>query len=236
MLFGLSRKLWFAALALGSLAITLGSAVYFDAEELPPFVIEKLPLANEELYLWALQVHVAAAALALPGCLLLMSSWVLKRAPRFHRHLGRLTGAAVLLALAPSGFYLAFFAKGGAAGTAGFLLTGGIIAAAMVQGIRTARAGRFAAHRRCTLHVVAQMSVAVTSRAMLFGLDAANFDPDLGYLLALWVPVLGSAAAVELLVRKRSLPSFISRRNHVPPADPRRAVDVHSGLGDPARA
>lgn len=230
----LPKKLWFAALLLGTAAITAGSAAYFDPEELAPFVIEKLPLANEELYLLALQVHVVAAALAMPGCLLLMTSWVLRRAPRLHRHLGRATGAAVLLALVPSGFYLAFFAKGGAFGTAGFLLTGGIIAAAMVQGIRTARAGRFAAHRRCTLHVVAQMSVAVTSRAMLFALDAANVDPDAGYLAALWIPVLGSAAAVELFVNK---PALFPWRNHAPPADARRAVDVYPVPREqPARA
>lgn len=77
-----------------------------------------------------------------------------------------MTGIVVLLALAPSGFYLSLFAKGSLAGTLGFVLSGVIVVVAMVQGIRTARAGNYAAHRRQAAHVLAQLSVAVTSRAM----------------------------------------------------------------------
>jgi hypothetical protein len=58
-------------------------------------------------------------------------------------------------------------------------------------------------------HVVAQMSVAVTSRALLLGFDAVGIDPDLAYVIALWGPVLGSAAVVEL-VSLRPVPSFRS--------------------------
>jgi hypothetical protein len=198
------RTVWLSALALGSFFITRGSLDYFGAD-LPEFVIEKLPLPWEQVWLGALKVHVVAAALALPGCLLLMSRTVLVRAPRLHRWAGRVTAAVVLLALVPSGAYLALFAKGGAWSTLGFLASGAIVAASMILAIRDARARRFAAHRRQVLHVLAQLSVAVTSRAMLVGFDAVAFDPGRAYLIALWLPVAASAIAVEL----------ISRRNHV---------------------
>jgi hypothetical protein len=199
------------ALALGSAFITLGSLDYFRAD-LPAFVVEKLPLPWEQLWLGALRVHVVAAAFALPGCLVLMSKTALTRAPRLHRWAGRATAAVVLLALVPSGSYLALFAKGGVLSTAGFLLSGAVVAAAMVQGVREARARRFAAHRRCVLHVLAQLSVAVTSRAMLFGFDAIVFDSERAYLIALWLPVAASALAVELISwRNHGLPSRDSR-------------------------
>jgi hypothetical protein len=112
----------------------------------------------------------------------------------------------------PSGSYLALFAKGGAPATAGFLASGAIAAAAMVQAIREARARRFPAHRRFVLHVLAQLSVAVTSRAMLSGFDAVAFDPDRAYLIALWLPVAASAAAVELICwRNHAWPSRSAR-------------------------
>src|SRR4029453_17962052 len=136
------------ALLLGSLAITLSSIVYFHFDELAPFVTEKLPLPAENLYLFALRLHVIAAALALAGCLLLSSKLILARWPKFHRVCGRLVGSLIMGALTPSGFYLAFFAKGGWAGTAGFLLSGALVMAAMVEGIRAARARRYARHRR----------------------------------------------------------------------------------------
>jgi hypothetical protein len=221
------RPLLLLALAAGSAVITAGSLVYFNADEYAPFVLEKLPLAREELFLVALQVHVVAAALALPGCLALVSTTVLRRAPRFHRWLGRVTGTVVLLALVPSGAYLSAFAKGGLPSTLGFVATGALMALGMVQGVRTARAQRFAEHRRWVWHVLAQMSVAVTSRAMLFAFDAVGADETVAYLVSLWLPVVGSALAVEVVTRKN--PLHLPWRNHAPPAaaldpDPRQPV------------
>jgi hypothetical protein len=210
------------ALALGSAAITAGSLVYFQGDEYAPFVLEKLPLAREELFVSALQVHVLAAAFALPGCLLLVSRTVLRRAPRLHRWLGRLVGVAVVFALAPSGFYLSLFAKGGLASTLGFVATGGVMLVGMVQGVRTARAKRFVEHRRWVWHVLAQMSVAVTSRALLFAFDAAGVAEESAYLVSLWLPVIGSALAVELITR--TTPLTLPWRNHAPP--PAAALDV----------
>ena len=50
-------------------------------------------------------------------------------------------------------------------------------------------------------HVIGQMSVAIVSRAMLLGFDSVGIDPDLAYVVALWGPVLVSAALVELVSR-----------------------------------
>lgn len=229
------------ALALGSAVITAASVVYFG-EELAPFVLEKLEqaLAREELWMLALRLHVVAAAVCLPACLVLSSSRVLRRAPRLHRWLGRVTGTLVLLLLVPSGFYLSFFAKGGLPSTVGFQLSGLIVAGAMVQGVRAARARRFVEHRRMVLHVLAQLSVAVTSRAMLFAFDAAAVDEITAYLISLWLPVLGSFALVELsTTRTRPSPaswrihegSADARHPHPRPHGPRRALGLGGNAG-----
>src|SRR4030095_13030253 len=148
--------LWLV-LWLGSLAITVSSVVYFHFDERAPFVIEKLPLPAEDLYLFVLRLHVIAAALALPGCLILSSKIILTRFSKFHRWCGRLVGSLIMGALTPSGFYLAFFARGGWAGTLCFLLSGAIVMAAMVQGVRAARAKKYARHRRLAFHVLGQL-------------------------------------------------------------------------------
>jgi uncharacterized membrane protein len=221
------------AMALGSATITLASLAYFDADELPAFVIEKLPLPHEDLWLGALRAHVAAAAFALPACLLLLLRIRSPRARRLHRWLGRVTAAVLLLALIPSGLYLSLYAKGGLPSTVGFVASAAIVLVALAQGVRTARAGRYAAHRRCMLHIVAQLSVAVTSRAMLFLLDAADANANLAYLFSLWLPVVGSAAAVELRLSRRG--PDIDRRNHeaLPAA---HLAPVGDRLGGPIRA
>lgn len=191
---------WFflAVMLAGSALITASSLAYFDFDTLPPFVIEKLPVRFESLWLWSLRVHVAAASLSLPLCLVLMTRWLQRRAA-LHRWLGRITGVLVLFALVPSGTVLAFDAKGGRVVTAGFLLSGALIVWFMIQGVVTARRRDLASHRRAMHHVVGQMSVAVISRAMLIGLDVTGVDPDLAYVVALWVPVVACALVPELL-------------------------------------
>jgi len=192
----------------GSALITWYSLPYFDFETLPPFVIEKFPVRFEKLWLFSLRVHVAAASLSFPLCLVLLTRW-LQRRPVWHRRLGRTAGVLVLFGLIPSGAVLAFDAKGVNIVTAGFLLSAAIVVWGMVHGVMTARRRDLVAHRRAMLHVVAQMSVAVVSRAMLIVLDAAAVDPDVAYVLALWLPVPTCALVVEL--RPVSLSRYSSK-------------------------
>lgn len=199
----LSTVLRFAfvgSMLVGSALITAGSLGYFSPDEVPEFVLEKLPLAHEALWLFALKVHVVAAAFSLPACVALLLEWTQRRLT-LHRWLGRVTGVVLLLGLIPSGAVLSFEAKGGRFVTAGFLLSGALMAAFLVRGVVQARRREVSAHRRAMWHVLAQMSVAVVSRAMLLGLEAVEVDPDVAYVVALWVPVLGSALLVELFTR-----------------------------------
>jgi uncharacterized membrane protein len=209
------RPIVMLLLALGSAAITVSSLAYFDSDEYAPFVMEKLdlPLPNEERYIWVLQLHVIAAAFALPACLLLLSRTVRRRVPAVHRWLGRINGLVTVLALAPAGFYLSLYAKGGLPATLGFMLSGTIVIVAMVLGVHFARIGNYAMHRRFVLHVLAQMAVAVVSRAMLFAADAAALDHDTSYLVSLWAPVIGCAVVVEWVAGPLRR---LSWRNHAP--------------------
>lgn len=209
------------SMLLGSALITFMSLPYFDFDALPPFVLEKLPLRFETLWLAALRIHVAVAALSFPLCLALMTR-ASQRRPRFHRLLGRVTGMLVLFALVPSGSVLAFDAKGGPIVSAGFLLSAVIIAGSMVIGVKAARRRDLISHAHAMRHLLGQMCVAVVSRAMIVGLDAWGMDPDTAYVVALWLPVLASVALVEWLSRRsnwhRKPLAFIERiRREIPP-------------------
>jgi len=199
----LPRRSFLLVMLLGSALIVWASLPYFDFDRRPFFMIEKMPLEFEKLWLASLRVHVATAIVTFPLCLVSMMRFVQRRAA-LHRWLGRFTGYAILALVVPSGVVLAFDAKGGAFVTLGFLLTGAIVAVAMVLGVAAARRRDFVAHRRAMNHAVAQMSVAVTSRAMIGGLDRLGFEPELAYAVALWVPVLGSALIAELVSPRRS--------------------------------
>ncbi len=202
------RTITVLALLLGSVLISRGSAAYFD-DDWPEFVVEKLPLSLsadvagfEALWLRALQAHVVAAAIALPGCVLLLSRTLLRRARALHRWLGRVVGVLVLFVLVPSGLVLALEAKGGAVVTAGFVLSALLVVVGMIGGIVAARRHHIVAHRRFVLHVLAQLAVAVASRVLLVAFDALSVDEHVAYVVSLWVPVIGNAVVVEVLTKQ----------------------------------
>jgi hypothetical protein len=196
----LPRRVWLILMLAGWTLIVRASLAYFDFEELPAFVLEKLPLRFEKLWMFSLRAHVASAIVSFPLCTLLMTRW-LQRRPKVHRWIGRAAGSFVLFVLVPSGAVLAFNAKGGPIVSAGFLLSGAIIVWFMVKGVAAARGRDLVAHRRAMRHVFAQMSVAVSSRVLMLVLDSAGVDPEPAYVIALWVPVLLSATVAELLSR-----------------------------------
>jgi uncharacterized membrane protein len=192
----LSRSAFLAAMLLGSVLITLASLVYFEPGTVAPFIIEKLPVRFERMWRLALQVHVPSALVSFPACILLMTK-VVQRRRNLHRWLGRVTGAVVGFLLVPSGLVLALEAKGGVWVSVGFVLSGLIVWVALVRGVIDARRGRMLSHARSMRHLFAQMTVAVTSRTLLVLLDLGGMNPDLAYVLSLWVPVLGSALVAE---------------------------------------
>lgn len=196
---GLGRLVFYALMAVGCWFLLTASTSYWELGAEHPFFLEKLPLAQPKLWLTVLYVHVPSALLALPACLILLVKQVRNRWPRFHRWLGRLTGALVLFAVVPSGMYLALFAQGGMVSTLGFWLTGLITFVAMLKSIQNARAGNMRAHRRYSSHVAAQLAVAVVSRFLLIGAELLGRYDEWTYVAALWIPVLGCALVAELM-------------------------------------
>lgn len=200
----LGRLAFQVSMAAGVWLMLSASVSYLELGDAHPFYLEKLPLEHPTWWLAALYVHVPSALLALPACLLLLVRRVRVRFPRFHRWLGRVTGALVLLAVVPSGMYLALFAQGGWITTLGFWLTGSIAFVAMVKSIQAARARHMRAHRRFSAHVAGQLCVAVVSRFLLVFVEELGLYAEWAYVAALWLPVIGCAVVAELSTGPRS--------------------------------
>jgi uncharacterized membrane protein len=201
----LGRVAFHAVMVLGLWLMLSASASYLELGREHPFFLEKLPLPRPNLWLAALYAHVPSALLSLPACLLLLLAGVRQRWPRFHRWLGRITGVLILCVVVPSGMYLALFAQGGLLSTLGFWLTGVITLVAMIRSVQSARAGRMQAHRRFSVHVAAQLAVAVVSRFALIGAEQFGLYSEWTYIAALWLPVIGCALVAELATRQRRL-------------------------------
>ncbi len=223
-----ARALFIVAMTAGTALIALAVTDYLDDGLLHPFIREKRATGHAPWWLAALGTHVVAALVAFPLCLLLLSRRLLRAAPRAHRVLGRLNGVVVLLLLVPSGFVLSTTARGGWAGAAGFVVSGVVTAVAMVRAIVTARRRDVPGHRRAIAHVVAQLSVAVSSRVLLVVAGVvlpavgADLDPDAVYVAVLWLPVVAGAAVAHVVVPvARAVPAVAAvpepGAHHAPP-------------------
>lgn len=199
----LGRVVFYGLMAVGLWLMASASASYLELGDSHPFYLEKLPLAQPTLWLTALYVHVPSALFALPACLVLLSARVRYRFARFHRWLGRITATLIVFAVVPSGMYLAWFAQGGLPSTLGFLLTGLIAWFAMIRSVMSARAGDMKSHRRFSMHVTAQLAVAVFSRFLLVAVEEIGLYSEWAYIAALWVPVVGGVLVSEALAGPR---------------------------------
>src|SRR5688572_2682041 len=88
---------------------------YFRGEPVA-FLIERPALARDLAWRGVLYVHVAGGI----TCLVSLIALGLSRRAQLHRWFGRIYAASVAGLLCPTGFYLAFFAKGGALGQLAF--------------------------------------------------------------------------------------------------------------------
>jgi hypothetical protein len=155
-------------------------------------------------YQWAFYAHIASGPISLLLGTLLISETFRRRLPKWHRRLGRVQVTGVLLVLAPSGLWMAWYAAAGPIGAVGFALMAIATGISTAMGWREAVARRFAAHRRWMWRSYLLLCSAVVIRlsgglATVVGVHSAWFDP-----LASWACWIVPLAVFEL--RRFSIP------------------------------
>lgn len=206
--------LWTGTWAL-SLLIVVNSWHYFDALSpgAPasslnhiPFFAERPDVTSSPMWRGAFYYHVAGAVLCLLTGPLLLSQYLLRRSVRLHRVVGWAYVVAVLVVSAPSGAYLALFAKGGFLGQLGFLL----LAIAWFQstwaGLRAIQRGDLATHRRWMHWSYAWVHSAITFRLIYCALSLTTLPDRTNYIASLWLSLVTSSATALWMNRTRTLP------------------------------
>ncbi len=149
----------------------------------------------------AFLLHVSFAPLALVTGAIQLYPIIRTKRPVLHRWTGRLYGVSVLLA-GVSGLIIAFGAAGGISAQLGFGLLSALWLITTIQGVRLARARRFAEHRRWMIRSFALTFAAVTLRLYLpfFFANGFNYTQASNYVAWMcWIPNL---MAVEWWLRR----------------------------------
>ncbi|SIN85810.1 Predicted membrane protein [Singulisphaera sp. GP187] len=161
------------------------------------------------VYQWAFCTHILSGPVSLILGLFLVGERTRTCFPKWHRSLGRLQVACVLLLVTPSGLWMAAHAAGGPV-AAGGLATLAIATAICVSlGARSAVKRRFADHRRWMWRCYLLLASAVVLRligglATVTGVVAPWVDP-----LATWVSWLVPLTAFELREWTRRKAGFL---------------------------
>ena len=186
------------------------------------FIAQKGEIGKSAVWRVSLSLHVVAGLLCLFAALPQFSRALLTRVPALHRICGRVYGVSVLLLLCPTGFHLAFYAKGGFFGKLGFL-TLSVLAfhstwagwCAVMPPVRN-----MALHRTWMIRSFALAASAITFRIFhilgyLYGLEE-----NVNYVACLWLSIFVNLGVAEIIVQRRILGTvFVSRPPQQPQAE-----------------
>lgn len=137
-------------------------------------------------YRWAFYIHLISGPVALIFGAVLANAQFSNRLPRWHRRLGRIHAACVLLLLVPSGLWMACYAATGAVAAAGLAALAIATAACIALGWKAAVARKFSDHRRWMLRSFVLLCSAIVIR-MIGGLaTVAQWDIDWLYPASTW--------------------------------------------------
>jgi len=177
------------AAALLIFKVTLSVVVGYR-DYLPPSFDADFLLGREAYfwgpYAWAFYTHLASGPVSLVLGTVLISDWFRRAWPRWHRRLGRFQVACVLLLVAPSGLWMAWYAATGAVAGAGLGTLALVTAACTFWGWRAAVARRFDEHRHWMWRMYLLLCSAVVIRIIGGLATVAQLDALWLYPLSAW--------------------------------------------------
>jgi hypothetical protein len=148
-------------------------------------------------YGWAFYMHLVAGPASLVLGTLLVSERFRWMTPTWHRRLGRVQAACVLLLLVPSGLWMAWYAESGVVAAAGLGSLAIATAACMLLGIKAAVVRKFADHERWMGRTYMLLLSAVVIRLIGGAVSIAGLDALWIYPFSTWASWLVPLAVYE---------------------------------------
>lgn len=153
-------------------------------------------------YQWAFYTHIASGPVSLFLGVILISDWFRMRFPKWHRRLGRVQAANVLLLVAPTGLWMAWYTQTGTVAGISFAILSVLTGTTVALGWRAAVQRRFQVHRRWMSRCFVLLCSAVVLRLVIgfgtvVGVQSMWFDPVVSW--ASWLVPLSALELVGLL-------------------------------------
>lgn len=152
-------------------------------------------------YQLAFFVHVYTAMFSLVAGGTQFSDTLRQRQPRWHRYLGWVYVATIILLAAPSGFVMGWYANGGLSSQIAFCLLSVAWWGSTLKAVTTARRRNWSAHRAWMIRSFALTLSAITLRAWKFVLVALLHPRPMDvYRTVAWLSWLGNLILAEIII------------------------------------
>lgn len=185
---------------------------YFTEGASDPFFIEKGETYRNPLWRIAFYLHISFGMICLFAPILQFSKWILNKHPALHRRLGGIYVHTTLWLVAPTGMYLAIYAKGGRWGAILFSILGVLHFYFTLMGWLRMRGPQpdVRSHAAWMIRSYLMAQSAVSFRVfhlLLMVVGVANF-----YIHALWMSLVFNLLLAEGLVGIINLKRKMSNR------------------------
>lgn len=187
-----------------SLLLIYNTLPYFSFSKDFDFIAERSLLFQSNLYNTCFYIHIAAGALCIGTALIQFSRYMLKKSKAIHRISGKIYVAVVLFLGAPTGLYMAFFAKGSFWERCLFMFMAGWWFTTTLYGLSTIHKRNIVAHKVWMIRSYAMAMTAVTFRVYYILLYLLDWKLMENYQFSLWVSVLGNMLIAEWIIYRQS--------------------------------
>ena len=187
-----------------SLLLIYNTLPYFSFSKDFDFIKERSFLFQSNLYNTCFYIHITAGALCIGTALIQFSRQILKKSKTVHRISGKIYVAVVLFMGAPTGLYMAFFAKGSFWERCLFMFMAAWWFITTLNGLTTIHKRNIIAHKVWMMRSYAMAMTAVTFRVYYILLYLLNWQLLENYQFSLWISVVGNMLIAEWIIYRKS--------------------------------
>ena len=187
-----------------SLLLIYNTLPYYSFSKNFDFIKERSFLFQSNFYNTCFYIHITAGALCIFTALIQFSRYILKKSKAIHRISGKIYVAVVLFLGAPTGLYMAFFAKGSFWERCLFMFMAIWWFITTLNGLTTIHKRNIVAHKVWMMRSYAMAMTAVTFRVYYVILYLLDWQLLENYQFSLWVSVIGNMLITEWIIYRQS--------------------------------
>ncbi|MCX6318424.1 MAG: DUF2306 domain-containing protein [Bacteroidetes bacterium] len=198
------QMLFWTPVAAFSLLLIYNTLPYFSFSKEFSFIEERSFLFQSNLYNACFYIHILAGALCIGTALIQFSRYILKKSKAIHRISGKIYVFVVLFLGAPTGLYMAFFAKGSFWERSLFMFMAVWWFITTLYGLSTIHKKNVVAHKIWMIRSYAMAMTAVSFRVfhiVFYLLDWGHLE---NYEFSLWISVVGNMLFAEWVIWRQS--------------------------------